>query len=297
MAGRHLVLVGLMGAGKTSVGQRCAELLDRPFVDTDELVVAAAGVTFEQIWSIEGESGFRARERVAVMDAAASPEPLVIACGGGAVLDADNRRVLRDSGFVVWLAASPDVLASRLVGDDSRPLLAGGDRTATLTCAKTAPADFTARLKFTTYYPFEVLVFNVTTLVRGSWWITYLFDQALWVDPTDQTRSWGVFGNAGISDGKPNPIHWSAIFGIGGSSPIPNRKLDTFGIAYYYLRFSDSFESLAPPFLRDEHGLELFYNVAVTPWFHVTADLQVITPTLELAKTSLVLGLRAKIDF
>src|SRR6202011_2636998 len=84
---------------------------------------------------------------------------------------------------------------------------------------------------------------NLLTLVRGSWWITYLFDQALWVDPTDQTRSWGVFGNFGISDGKPNPIHWSAIVGIGGSSPIRSRKLDTFGIAYSYLGLSDSFRN------------------------------------------------------
>jgi porin len=137
------------------------------------------------------------------------------------------------------------------------------------------------------------------TLIRGSWWITYLFDQALWVDPTDQTRSWGVFGNVGISDGMPNPIHWSAILGVGGSSPIPNRKLDTYGIAYYYLGFSENFKDLAPPILplRDERGLEFFYNVAATPWCHVTTDLQVITPILGRAETSLVLGLRAKIDF
>ncbi len=75
----------------------------------------------------------------------------------------------------------------------------------------------------------------LTTLVLGSWWISYLFDQALWVDPTDTTRSWGVFGNAGISDGEPNPIDWSMIFDVGGSSPIRSRKLDSFGIAYYYL--------------------------------------------------------------
>jgi porin len=137
------------------------------------------------------------------------------------------------------------------------------------------------------------------TLIRGSWWITYLFDQALWVDPADPTRNWGVFANAGISDGNPNPIKWSAIFGIGGSSPLPSRNLDTFGIAYYYLGFSDSFKNLAPAIvpLRDERGLELFYNVAMTPWCHVTTDLQVITPALERAETSLVLGLRAKIDF
>ena len=139
----------------------------------------------------------------------------------------------------------------------------------------------------------------LATLVRGSWWITYLFDQALWVDPTDKTRSWGVFGNFGISDGKPNPIKWSAIFGIGGSSPIPGRKQDTFGIGYYYLGYSDDFKNVArlvAP-VRDERGLELFYNVGVTPWCHITPDLQVITPTLGLAETSVVLGLRTKIDF
>jgi porin len=139
----------------------------------------------------------------------------------------------------------------------------------------------------------------LTTLVRGSWWITYLFDQALWVDPTDKTRSWGVFGNFGISDGKPNPIKWSAILGVGGSSPLACRKLDTFGIAYYYLGFDDGFKNVARVItpVRDERGVELFYNVAVTPWCHLTTDLQVITPILERAETSLVLGLRAKIDF
>jgi porin len=139
----------------------------------------------------------------------------------------------------------------------------------------------------------------LTTPVESSWWITYLFDQALWVDPTDKTRSWGVFGNFGISDGRPNPIKWSAIAGIGGSSPIPNRKLDTFGIAYYYLGYSDDFKDVAKIItpVRDEHGVEIFYNAAVTPWCHLTTDLQVITPTLERAETSLVLGLRMKIDF
>ena len=126
------MLVGLMGAGKTTVGQRCAQLLDRAFVDTDELIVASAGAQFDDIWAAEGEAGFRAREKTAVADAAASPAPLVISCGGGAVLDADNRRALRATGVVVWLLASSNELASRLVQDDSRPLLAGGDKTATL---------------------------------------------------------------------------------------------------------------------------------------------------------------------
>jgi porin len=140
---------------------------------------------------------------------------------------------------------------------------------------------------------------SATTLESGSWWITYLFDQALWVDPKDQTRTWGVFGNLGISDGKANPVHWSGILGIGGSSPIPARRYDSFGLAYYYLGLSKDFKDVAGTItpVRDERGLELFYNVGVTPCLHLTPDLQVITPILGGAETSVVLGLRMKIDF
>jgi porin len=108
-----------------------------------------------------------------------------------------------------------------------------------------------------------------------------------------------VFGNFGISDGKPNPIKWSAIAGIGGSSPIPGRKHDTFGAGYYYLGYSDDFKRDARVVIpvRDERGVELFYNLGATPWCHITADLQVVTPTPTLAETSVVLGLRTKIDF
>jgi porin len=129
--------------------------------------------------------------------------------------------------------------------------------------------------------------------------VSYLFDQTLWADSTDPTRSYGVFGNMGISGGDPNPIEWSLIYGIGGSSPLPDRPLDSFGVAYYYLAFSDNLKNLVRPILplRDEHGLELFYKVGVTPWCQVTADMQVTTPILERAETSLVLGLRARIDF
>ena len=122
----HLVLVGLMGAGKTTVGQLCAERLARPFVDTDELVEAATGSTVAEIFAAEGEAGFRARERVAVVDACAAPDPLVIACGGGAVLDAGNRAALKRAGRVVWLRASPAVLSERVGSDPARPLLTDG---------------------------------------------------------------------------------------------------------------------------------------------------------------------------
>jgi shikimate kinase len=130
---RHLVLVGLMGAGKTSVGALCATTLQRPFVDTDDLVAATAHRSVPEIFADDGETVFRALERQAVADACASPDPLVIACGGGAVLDAENRQRLRAHGCVIWLRGAPDVLAAR-VGPDGggRPLLASEEPGATL---------------------------------------------------------------------------------------------------------------------------------------------------------------------
>lgn len=129
----HLVLVGLMGAGKTTVGQVCADRLGRAFVDTDDLVRIATGRTIPELFAERGEDGFRAAERDAVADACASPAPLVIACGGGAVVDAENRRSIASTGFVVWLQASPAVLADRVEADGTeRPLLAPRGATATL---------------------------------------------------------------------------------------------------------------------------------------------------------------------
>ncbi len=131
MSERHLVLIGMMGAGKTTVGRRCATRLQRAFVDTDDLIESTTGMRVAEIFETQGEAGFRDLERVAVADACASPEPLVIACGGGAVLDADNRRRLREAGFVVWLRAAPEVLSSRVSREGSavRPLLAGAGST------------------------------------------------------------------------------------------------------------------------------------------------------------------------
>jgi shikimate kinase len=123
---RHLVLIGLMGAGKSTVGARCATALDRAFVDTDSLVEVNAGMTVAEIFETQGEPAFRALERAVVADVGASPEPLVIACGGGVALDADNRRVLRDHGVVVWLRADAQELGRRVGAGVGRPLLHGG---------------------------------------------------------------------------------------------------------------------------------------------------------------------------
>lgn len=122
-----------MGAGKTTVGERCAARLGRPFLDTDDLVETLAGRPVAELFATDGEAAFRAFERQAVTDACASPVPLVIACGGGAVLDPTSRHRLHAAGFVVWLRARPGVLAERVAADHvERPLLAAGSL-ATLT--------------------------------------------------------------------------------------------------------------------------------------------------------------------
>lgn len=125
LTARHLVLVGLMGSGKTTVGRRCAKKLDRAFVDLDDLIMTHAAMSIEDIWRDRGEERFRELEREVVIDVCASPVPLVIACGGGTVVDAESRRRLRAVGTIVWLRAPTAVLAARVGTDSRRPLLAG----------------------------------------------------------------------------------------------------------------------------------------------------------------------------
>lgn len=131
---RHLVLVGLMGTGKTTVGTRLAARLGRPFVDTDALVEAETGERIADIFAARGEPAFRALERDAVARAARAETPAVVACGGGAAMDPENRRVLREHGVVVWLDAPASELAARTAAaSGTRPLLGDGDAAATLT--------------------------------------------------------------------------------------------------------------------------------------------------------------------
>jgi porin len=127
----------------------------------------------------------------------------------------------------------------------------------------------------------------------------YLFDQAVWVSPDDPKRVWGVFGKLGISDGNPNPVRWNAGGGISGASPIPGRARDTFGVGFYHLEISSALKRSATPLtpLRNEQGVELYYNARVTPWFQFTPDLQIIRPFEKTVDTALVVGFRAKLDF
>ena len=120
-----LVLVGLMGAGKSTVGQAVAARTGRRMVDSDTTVEAATGKTVRELWEAGGEESYRAFESQVVLAALNAPDDVVVAAPGGAVLDPAVREALGDA-FVVWLRADPTVLAGRVKPGDHRPLL--GDR-------------------------------------------------------------------------------------------------------------------------------------------------------------------------
>lgn len=117
-----LWLVGMMGAGKSTVGPLVAESLERDFVDTDQEIERRSGVAVAE-WVRDDADGFRVVEAEVI--AALAGRPLVVACGGGAILSAGSRRAIRRRGVVVWLNAPLEVLAGRLGTAEGRPLLVG----------------------------------------------------------------------------------------------------------------------------------------------------------------------------
>jgi shikimate kinase len=127
IAAPNLVLVGPMGAGKTTIGRRLAGRLGLRFVDADRQLEELTGASVPVIFECEGEAGFRVRETQVLAELCAGRDQL-IATGGGAVLDEANRRVLRARGFVVYLKVGVEQQLRRLARDRTRPLLAGGDR-------------------------------------------------------------------------------------------------------------------------------------------------------------------------
>ena len=127
----NLYLVGMMGAGKTTVGRLLARRLKRPFYDSDEEIERRCGVRIPVIFDIEGEAGFRAREAQLLAELTAL-DGVVLGTGGGAVLAEENRHRLAARGTVVYLRATPEDLYERVKHDRNRPLLATADPLARL---------------------------------------------------------------------------------------------------------------------------------------------------------------------
>jgi len=128
---RNIFLVGPMGAGKSTVGRHLASALRLGFEDSDQEIQRRTGVDIPTIFEFEGESGFRARERK-VIDDLTQREGIVLATGGGAVLDPENRRNLASRGLVVYLYSSPEQQYERTAKDRNRPLLQTDDPLALL---------------------------------------------------------------------------------------------------------------------------------------------------------------------
>lgn len=129
--GRHVVLVGMMGAGKSTVGRLLAKRLDRQLFDSDRMIEERTGRTVREIFAADGEGAFRALETEVLLDGLAGTPPAVIAAAGGVVLRPENRVALsEDNSYVVWLSAPIDVLADRVVNGAHRPLLDDDPRAA-----------------------------------------------------------------------------------------------------------------------------------------------------------------------
>jgi shikimate kinase len=121
---RTIALVGLMGAGKSSVGRRLADALGLPFRDGDDEIERAAGMTVPEIFELYGETPFREAERRVIARLLAGP-PHILATGGGAFMDPTTRALMRENALVIWLKADVDILAKRVARKGNRPLLQG----------------------------------------------------------------------------------------------------------------------------------------------------------------------------
>ena len=138
---------------------------------------------------------------------------------------------------------------------------------------------------------------NAKPMRQASFTTTLSFGQYIVELPQSAAQGWGLFGSIGVSDGDPSPIAVLARFGVSGASPILSRPLDRFGVAYFYSGQSRALIDAARPLLRlrDEQGIEAFYNYAVTPWLGVTPDLQIICPFIAGRSVDLFVGLRTSI--
>lgn len=128
---KNIILVGLMGAGKSTVGRYLAKRMKRDFYDSDSIIVEKTGVSIPTIFEIEGEQGFRDREEQVIRELT-QKNNIVLATGGGSVIREANREAIKDAGVVVYLRGSAELLFSRISHDSNRPLIQTNNPLATL---------------------------------------------------------------------------------------------------------------------------------------------------------------------
>ncbi len=129
----------------------------------------------------------------------------------------------------------------------------------------------------------------------GSWAAYYNFDQFLYTTTADGSQGIGIFGRIGLGDPNTNILEQFYSFGIAGQGMLPGRDRDRYGIGFYYTNFSSKLPEII--LSGDEIGLEVFYNIAATPWLFVTPDIQVIEPAGKRATTAFLSGVRVQMCF
>lgn len=157
---KPVVLVGMMGSGKTAVGRKVAARLDVPFFDADHAIMDAAHLSIPQIFDQLGEAWFRKKEKE-IIAALLSGRPCVLATGGGAILNADTRALIHEKAVAIWLQADVATLLARVSKDTNRPLLKQGNPAETLEKLLAARRDFYAQADIhidTSHAPFAATV-------------------------------------------------------------------------------------------------------------------------------------------
>lgn len=164
---RSIVMIGMMGAGKSSIGRRLAARLGIPFVDADTAIEEAAGMSVADIFEAHGEPAFRSGE-ARVIARLLEHGPQVLATGGGSFANADTRTRIHDKGVSIWLKADTEVLLRRVKRRDNRPLLKNGDAHATLTALLAQREPFYGEADLTVLsreVPHEIIVEEIVSLL------------------------------------------------------------------------------------------------------------------------------------
>lgn len=131
----------------------------------------------------------------------------------------------------------------------------------------------------------------------NDWAVLYDFDQYVYTVKDHPDRGFGFFGRFGFTSSEVNPIQDFYSIGVGGKGLCDARPNDSFGVAYYYLCLSDKLPRVIQRMVHDEEGVELYYNIAVTPWLHITPDIQVIDPVSKSVGITTVFGIRVQMNF